>query len=150
MPWAAIQLPTQVLWISPASRCWTRRQPRQRAELKRLRAAHAAEVRQLKADARAERIALEERVTALQVEITRLERDANVTTARTTLEAARATLEAEERQRVAAQAEAARLRDHGRAWQQARELQAQLECVRAEALETAEQPSLPLWLKIRC
>ena len=106
-----------------------------KAELKRLRAAHAAEVRQLKADARVERISLDERITALQVEITRLERDANVTTARTTLEV-------EERQRVAAEAEAARLRDHGRAWQQARELQAQLErahATRAEALEAAEE-----------
>jgi len=98
------------------------------AERKRERAAFAAERRQLLADARQSAIEADEGVTRLEAEITRLEREPK------RLEKS---LQAAHVQQAAAEAEAARVREHGRAWARVREEQAradQAEAARDEAL----------------
>eukprot|EP00966_Prymnesium_polylepis_P259236 5987868-Prymnesium_polylepis.1 len=97
-------------------------------QAKEMRAAHAAELTQLRGDERAARVVVEDQLLRVQCENTELERKLRAAQHRLRVqqgEAAKADEEATGRTQ-AAEAELARVRDHGRAWSKVREAEAHI------------------------
>ena len=110
-------------------------------QMKDMRRAHAAELTQLRRDERAARVAIEEQLLRVQAENTELARQLRA--ARSAARQARgeaATVEQEAAViREAAEAEVARVRDHGRAWAKVREAEAHAASTKASRDEVRQR-----------